>query len=173
MAADGRPLPRWRWPTWLTPIPTTAIAVLVVVVAGLLFWNVTLRQEAEEQGRVLLQHQEVTDALAAGGQVYHIPGTEAAPQATAVLVQEPGSERSILIITGLPRLPSGMGYQVWRVRDEGISPVGSGTFSITVTDAQLVQVPATFSPADGIGVSVEPAEGSPAPTGDIVLLGNL
>jgi anti-sigma-K factor RskA len=172
-APEGlRPL-RWRWPTWLSPIPATAVAVLAVAVAGLLSWNLALQQKASSQERYLLERQEVIDALASGGQVFHIPGTDAAPQATGVLVQEPGSERSILIVAGLPSLPSEMGYQVWLIRDEGAVPLGAGTFSITDADAQLVDVSAAFSAADAIGVSVEPAEGSTAPTGDIVLLGEL
>jgi tetratricopeptide (TPR) repeat protein len=105
--------------------------------------------------------------------VSHILGTDAAPQATAVLVQGAGNERSILIVAGLPRLPSGIGYQVWRIRDEGVTPVGAGTFNITDTNAQLVVVSATFSAAEVIGVSAGPAEGSTAPIDDFVLLGKL
>ena len=182
-------LPRWRWPAWFSPAPAMAIAVLAVAVGGLLFWNVTLQQEANNQERYLLQHQEMIDALVAGGQVFHIPGTDAAPQAAGVLVQKPSSETSVLIVAGLPRLPSEKGYQVWLIRDEGAAPVGAGTFtvvdsdmrgvaisatfSITSTHAQPVIVSDTFSEADAIGVSVEPAQGSIAPTGDIVLLGDL
>jgi hypothetical protein len=158
-------------------------------VGGLLFWNVTLQQEANKQERYLLQHREVINALVAGGQVFHVPGTDAAPQAAGVLVQKPSSERSVLIVAGLPRLPSEMGYQVWLIQDESTVPLGAGTlsvigsdvygvaisatFNITGTDAQPVIVSDTFSGADGIGVSVEPAEGSTTPTGDIVLLGEL
>jgi anti-sigma-K factor RskA len=162
---------------------------MAVAVAGLLFWNLTLQQEVNDQERFLLQRQEVIDALAAGGQVFHISGTDAAPQAAGVLVKEPGSERSILIVAGLPRLPSEMGYQVWLIQGESTVPLGAGTLSVIGSDfygvaisatfnitgiyAQPVIVSDTFSAADAIGVSVEPAEGSTAPTGDVVLLGDL
>ena len=104
-------------------------------------------------------------------------------------MQKPSSETSVLIVACLPRLPSEKGYQVWLIRDEGAAPVGAGTFTVvdsdmcgvaisatfstTGTHAQPVIVSDTFSEADAIGVSVEPAQGSIAPTGDIVLLGDL
>ena len=147
------------------------------------------RSQVNDQRISLLQRQQVISALSAGGQAFHILSTDAAPQATGVLVQEPGSERSILIVAGLPRLPSGMGYQVWRITDESAVPLDAGilssadsdllvvvtsaTFGVTNGDTQVLIVSDTFSATDAIGVSVEPAEGSIAPTGDIVLLGKL
>ena len=188
LSEAGRPR-RWQWPGWLSPIPATAMAVLAVAVVGLMAWNITLRQDVSQQRVALLQYQLAIDALAAGGQVAHIPGTEAVPEAAAALVYDPRSGRSILIVAGLPSLPPDMGYQVWRVREEGVAPVEAGTYSVVDsdinavityatfnvanTDTQLVIVPTTFSEPDAIGISIEPAEGSAAPTGDIVLLGEL
>jgi anti-sigma-K factor RskA len=90
-----------------------------------------------------------------------------------VLIQNPGREDLVLVITGLASAPAGMEYQVWRIIGQDVAPIGAGTFSILDSNAHLVTILIKFSPSESIGVSVEPAGGSPAPTGDIVLLGTL
>jgi anti-sigma-K factor RskA len=149
------------------------MAVLAIVVAGLAAWNVVLRQELGERDQVLLQYQEVIRSLAAGGQVQQVRGTDAAPEAAGVLIQDPAGEGSVLIVTGLSSLPAGMEYQVWRIIGPDVAPIGAGTFRVLDSRVLLVPVAAGFSPTETIGVSVEPAGGSPAPTGEIVLLGTL
>jgi anti-sigma-K factor RskA len=62
---------------------------------------------------------------------------------------------------------------VWLIGGEGSTPLGAGTFSVSDPDGQLVTVAADFSTANALGISVEPKGGSPAPTGDIVLLSEL
>jgi anti-sigma-K factor RskA len=163
----------WLWPAGGSPLPAAAMAVLVMAVLGLTAWNMALRQNVQERDQVLLQHQAVIRSLVAGGQVHQVKGTEAAPEAAAVLIQNSGREDSVLIITGLASLPAGMEYQVWHIIGQDVAPIGAGTFSIPDSNALLVTIPINFSPTESIGVSVEPAGGSPAPTGDIVLLGTL
>lgn len=163
----------WLWPAGGSPLPAVAMAVLVMAVLGLSAWNMVLRQNVWERDQVLLQHQAVIRTLVAGGQVHQVRGTEAAPEAAAVLIQNPGRGDSVLIVTGLASLPAGMEYQVWRIAGQDLAPIGAGTFSILDSNAHLVTIPINFSPTEAIGVSVEPAGGSPAPTGDIVLLGTL
>jgi len=172
-ASQRRRWSGWLWPAWLSPIPAATIAVLAIAVLGLTAWNIDLRQEVHERDETLLQHQEVIRSLAVGGQVYQVRGTDAAPEAAAVLIQNPGREGSVLVVTGLARLPTGMEYQVWRIIGQDVAPIGAGTFSILDSNAHLVRISVIFSPTESIGVSVEPAGGSPAPSGDIVLLGTL
>ena len=97
-------------------------------------------------------------------------GAEAAPQASATLIQEPGVGSAFLLVNGLPTLPEGQEYQVWKITGQG--PASAGIFSSTDSVEQLVNVPTDFFGADGVGASIEPRGGSPQPTGDIVLLGN-
>jgi anti-sigma-K factor RskA len=162
-----------RWFNWLSPAPAVAMAVLVLALVGLIVWNVYLSLSINHQARTLVEQSRLLEAIAAGAVVHHIPGTDVAPGARAVLLQEPGSENAFLIVQGLSNLPSDMEYQVWHIGGEGDAPMGVGTFSITDPDGQLITVPANFSNAEALGISIEPRGGSPAPTGDIVLLGEL
>ncbi|MFQ6029204.1 MAG: anti-sigma factor domain-containing protein [Dehalococcoidia bacterium] len=192
---------RRSWLGWLAPVPAGALAVLVLAVAGLIAWNVVLslrtgdqaatlaeqNQLLEEQARVLAQQTILMDgqsriladqgrlleAITVGAVPVDIPGTGQVAGARAVLVQEPGSGKSFLIIRGLPQAPPGMEYQVWSIAGGGNLLQGVGTFNITVPEGQLVVLPVDFSGAEQVGVSVEPQGGSEAPTGDIVLLGDL
>jgi anti-sigma-K factor RskA len=163
----------WRWFNWLAPVPAGAIATLVLALIGLIAWNVYLSLSVNHQARILVEQSRLLEAIAAGAVVHHIPGTDLAPGARAVLVQEPGSENAFLMVQGLSDLPSNMVYQVWHIGGEGAAPMGAGTFSVTDPDGQLITVPADFSNAEALGISIEPRGGSPAPTGDIVLMGEL
>lgn len=109
--------------------------------------------------------------MAAGGSIFSLAGTEAAPGASGTLVQDPAGDRAFLLVKSLPSLPANREYQIWRIK--GDRPVGVGTFGLTDRPEQLIILGADFADADAIGVSVEPLGGSPAPTGQIVLLGTL
>lgn len=163
----------WRWFSWLSPVPAVTMAVLALALAGLIVWNVYLSLSINNQARTMAEQSRLLEAIAAGAKVYQISGTDVAPGARAVLVQEPGSENAFLMVQGLSDLPANMVYQVWRIGGEGNAPTGAGTFSVTDSERQLITVPADFSSAEALGISIEPRGGSPAPTGDLVLLGEL
>jgi anti-sigma-K factor RskA len=163
----------WRWFNWLSPAPAITLAVLVLALVGLIVWNVHLSLSIGSQADTLAEQSRLLEAIAAGARVHRIPGTAVAPGARAALVQEPGGESAFLIIQGLSDLPSNMEYQVWQIGGAGEAPVGAGTFSVTGSTGQLITVPVDFSSAEALAVSIEPRGGSPAPTGDIVLLWEL
>lgn len=79
----------------------------------------------------------------------------------------------VLTATRLPDLPRGRTYQVWVLTDG--APVSAG---LLTPDAEgrvtaVFDTPVALPQPKGMAVSIEPAGGVPAPTGDIVLLGNL
>ena len=158
-----------RWPAWIRPKPLGFGAAVAAVLVGIVAWNVILQVRLADRGDVVFEQQQFIDAIAQGGQVFRLAGTEAEPDATAALVQAPETDRSILVVRDLPKLPRGREYQVWRIKDD--VPAGAGTFASLGEREQLFTLSTDFSGADAIGVSVEPAGGSFAPTGDIVLLG--
>jgi hypothetical protein len=164
---------RWRWPGWLSPAPAAAIAFLLLVVAGLAGWNIALSGQLNAQNSALGQQSRLLESIALGARLVTVPGTDSAPDAGAVLVLDPELGSAYLIVRGLPQPPAGMEYQVWRIGGEGDAPQGIGTFGVSRPGGQVVTVTADFSGATALGVSLEPAGGSPAPTGDIVLLGEL
>lgn len=176
LAAEAKPAPEksrgwitWQWPGWLAPIPAAAIGLLVLAVVGLAAWNFNLSTKLKNQEIALAEQRQLRGAVAAGGSVSTLAGTEAAPGASATLVQDPAGGRSFLLLRSLPPLPADLEYQIWRIK--GAQPVGVGTFLPAGGAEQMVVLGADFAGADAIGVSIEPRGGSPAPTGPIVLLG--
>ena len=147
------------------------MAVLILAIVGVGTWNSILWGQVNQREQILEQQDRLLDAIAAGATISQLSGTEAAPQATATLIQEPGAGSAFLLVQDLPALPEGQQYQVWKIT--GAGPADAGIFSSTESADQVVIVAADFFGADAIGVSVEPKGGSPQPTGAIVLLGNL
>lgn len=93
--------------------------------------------------------------------------------AVGLLVMDEHGNAGTLVVDGLPLLDASKTYQLWLIRDGQRS--NGGTFSV---DAQgygslwvASQIPLTSF--DSFGVTVEPAGGSPGPTGDKVLGGEL
>lgn len=163
------PYKGWGWPSWLSPVPALAIAVLVLALVGLAAWNISLQIALNQRPEATPEQQALIDALASGASVIALAGTDAAPSSSARLVQTPGSDRAFLVVNNLTPLPANQAYQVWRI--ENSTPQGVGTFDILDSQVRIVSLQANFSEADAIGVSIEPEGGSSAPTGDIVLLG--
>jgi anti-sigma-K factor RskA len=160
----------WRWlgRPWMTPVRIGAVAGLVLLVA-LAAWNINLQMRLNDQQGLLAGQSQLLSALAAGAKVSQLPGTQAAPQASATLVQVPRDKRALLIVRNLPRLTSDREYQIWRIT--GGIPVSAGTFAFGDAGEQLVTVSADLSSAEAIGVSSEPRGGSVVPRGPIVVLG--
>jgi anti-sigma-K factor RskA len=73
-----------------------------------------------------------------------------------------------LLIANLPAPPAGKAYELWTLG--GAAPVPAGVFQPDASGraAQRVE-PAAGAPPKGFAVSVEPAAGSTAPSGPIVL----
>lgn len=102
-----------------------------------------------------------------------LTGTAAAPQAYGFVTAAPDSATGTLVAQELPPLDPSHQYQLWLIRDGqrtsggvfSVSPEGFGTLSI--------QAPQPLFSYDAFGITVEPAGGSPGPTGDRVLGGQL
>jgi hypothetical protein len=127
-----------------------------------------------------LQEQTQTDrellALIATADPEHtvqLPGTEEAPAASGAFYLG-DDNRGLLVLKGLKPLPTEQTYQLWLIPAEG-QPQPAGLLAVK-TDALTwlnVSVPPGATDFAAVGVSVEPAGGSPAPTGPIVLLGKV
>jgi len=100
-------------------------------------------------------------------------GSDAAPQAVAQLLFQPGDTRAGLVVSGLQPLPDERAYQLWFVRpdatryDGGVFSVDSGGQAMVIIEA-----PADYAPGWNCGVTEEPAGGSEWPTGQNVLRGS-
>jgi anti-sigma-K factor RskA len=130
--------------------------------------------EAAERARVEADRaREVRELLAApGARIIRLAGTESAPRARASMVYEPATGRALLLASELPRPPAGKAYQLWYIA--GGPPQPGGTFT---TDGEGGSVMRDQAPFEGrnasvFAVTLEPAGGVKAPTGDKYLLGS-
>ncbi|MFJ6214857.1 anti-sigma factor domain-containing protein [Streptomyces sp. NPDC092296] len=110
------------------------------------------RQEQQDLARLLTAPDARTATTRSGG-------------ATAAVVWSAAADRAAFLASGLRPLPAGQAYQLWyddsgTMRPAGLLPPGGTT--------RLLAGP--LHGAVGVGVTVEPAGGSPHPTGSPVLL---
>jgi anti-sigma-K factor RskA len=94
------------------------------------------------------------------------------PQSQARVVWDPKSREAILVASGLHAAPAGKAYEVWVIARG--APVPAGVFQPDQSGLAVVQLRAVdeITSVKTFAVSVEPAEGVPAPTGPIVLAGS-
>lgn len=106
-------------------------------------------------------------------QMWPVAGTGEAPGANARLVGVPDGRDAVLVASGLQPLPPDRAYQVWFLR--GGEPSPNAVFHVARDGhgRQLVHAPGRLSDFQVVAVTPEPARGSPAPTGPIVLAGEL
>jgi anti-sigma-K factor RskA len=103
----------------------------------------------------------------------HLAGTEYSPDATGLLVISQDGEYGTLVVDGLPDLDPSRQYQLWLIQDGerssgGIFSVGDDGYGSLVVDSNR-----SLAFYDSFGITIEPVGGSPEPTGDKVLGGQL
>jgi anti-sigma-K factor RskA len=131
------------------------VLVLVLVLSNLWWWQRSNRDEPM-----------VTPG---GMQIIAMVGTEEAPDATGTLVISDDGEYGTLVVDGLPQLDQEYQYQLWLIRDG--QRTSGGVFSVNLEGygALWISSPEPLSSYPAFGITVEPAGGSPGPTGDKVL----
>ncbi|WP_440710052.1 anti-sigma factor [Herbiconiux sp. YIM B11900] len=87
---------------------------------------------------------------------------------TATLVWSNDLGRSAVLVDGLAGLPDGKVYEAWYINAGGAIPAGTFTASADGTTWHVLD--GALTSGDAIGVTVEPAGGSTAPTTDPILV---
>ncbi|MGA1837487.1 anti-sigma factor [Herbiconiux sp. 11R-BC] len=87
---------------------------------------------------------------------------------TATVVWSAELGRSAVLADGLPTLPDGKVYEAWYIDSSGATPAGTFTAAGSGTSWHVLN--GTMAAGDAVGVTVEPAGGSPAPTTDPILV---
>jgi anti-sigma-K factor RskA len=187
--SPARPMPRVAsdMRQWL---PLAALIVLTIgmgVYAGWLQVRVTVLEERLEQAllqaaaaetavadarRVNTELQSAMGVLAAPDLVrIDLAGQGPAPQATARALWS-RARGMVFTATNLPPLPAGQVYQVWVV-PAAQPPISAGLLMPDPAGAgqTYFNTPVDIPPPAAVAVSIEPAGGVPAPTGDIYLVG--
>ena len=95
----------------------------------------------------------------------------AGPSARGTAIVGSGGTRTAFVVSGLPAPPPGRGYQVW-VR--GANVRSPGMLHRTSDGLEILVVPGDMlAGAQRIGITIEPAGGSPARTGPAQVTGKV
>lgn len=158
---------RPSWWAWLSrplnPLVGLVGLLVIVALAGL---NILQMQQA--------QHPAVSSATAVPTN-FHLVKL-APPQGTGptgMLVISDDGNFGTLVVDGLTVLNSNQQYQLWLVKDG--KRTSGGVFSVEASGYGMMQVdsPQPLNTYQSFGITVEPFGGSPGPTGQKVLGGNL
>ena len=88
--------------------------------------------------------------------------------ATATLVSSESVGLSVMVFDGLPQLSDDEAYALWYITDGIATPAGLFAGDVDGTLVQLLD--GTFEAGTAVGLTVEPASGSPAPTSDPIVV---
>lgn len=137
-----------------------AVAALLAVAAGLTVLMQTLQSDLRDPAQLYAQLAAQTDAV----WVDVVPNPEEPFVFEGQLVTAPGSTDAVIRINGLPTLPADQTYQLWLAEPETV--INGGLFQSEGPDQPtylLVPLSQPISYYRGLGVSLEPAGGSPFP----------
>lgn len=135
---------------WSRATPwAAAAAALLLLSAGLLFWNLQLRDQLSGQ---------------TPPQVIALAPTDAAPGASGEVRYIPDERLFFVDVRDLPPLPEGKVYEVWLIGEGG--PVPAGTFDQSTDQHAIVADRAQYQT---LAITAEPGPlGTESPTGEIV-----
>jgi hypothetical protein len=156
---------------YLSVIVLLPLAALVLVTIGMGWWNLMLQERLRAQQAALEQQDRFIAAVAAGGHVVALAGTDRAPGARGELVQPAGGGPPLLVVHGLPELPPNRVYQVWVIA--GGRPASAGLLRPGGATTPMVTLERDLTGVQTVALTVEPAGGSPGPTTPIVLAGEV
>jgi anti-sigma-K factor RskA len=183
----ARPVPRW-WPA--------ALATAAVLAVGLTFSllsarrqleqmrdrNQALEQEAEQARRevsllreALVEARAVRDLVASPeARLTSLAGLKPAPHARGRVIWNAATREAILVAFGLDSPPAGKAYEIWVIGPSS-RPVPAGLFQPRPDGSALVSLPQVEDTAQPrtFAVTLEPAAGTAAPTGPMVLAGSV
>lgn len=139
-------------PAW--GLASLAIVILLAV-SNLLLWRQVNQIQPNQMPVVALQ------------------GTDYDPNAVGTIVISRDGEHGALIIDGLKPLGEDQQYQLWLIKN-GARTSGA-VFSVDEFGyaARYVNAPEPLISYESLGITIEPAGGSPAPTGKKVMGGDL
>jgi len=148
-----------------------AVGFAVIILIALNITSLMQIRAIQNQQTVLLN--QVEDAQAALALMYS-PNTQILPLAdgniSGTLLLDKQNNTAVLIARNLPQLGDEKTYQIWLIEKDG-GRVSAGLFrpeSGQAYTTKAILPLQTFTDYLGIGVTVEPAGGSEAPTGERV-----
>lgn len=166
LTSSSQPGSSW-WQGWTNLMQRTTpvwglvslLLILMLAVGNLLLWQRINQAETPTQAQAM---RTVT-----------LVGTQAAPGATGLIIISLDGRHGTLVVDDLPRLDPERQYQLWLIQDG--QRTNGAVFSVSRDGYGSVWVssPQPLSSYSAFGITIEPAGGSPGPTGDKVLGGTL
>jgi len=166
---------RVLWPAVWAAVMAAGIAAVAVGVlvsasyetrlAALARESTALRADIERQQQIIaLLRDPATEMVA-------LSGLEPSPSARARMIWN-SQAGGLLVAAGLPPTPEGKTYQLWAIAGKN-APVPAGVFAVDATGKGSLRVPPLggMGKVDVFAVTLEPAGGLPAPSGQMYLAG--
>jgi hypothetical protein len=126
-----------------------------------------------ERTRVLLAREQALRNLVGRPDTRLVSrgGLAPAPRARARVIFDPVTREGYLLASGLAPAPEGKAYELWVIA--GGAPIPAGVFQADADGQAGFRMPdvADVAKVKTFAVTLEPAAGVPAPTGDMVLAG--
>lgn len=173
------------WPNLLRL--AAAIAFVALLAGVVVLWRRDARLQAEmrelsrqvqaqqneiQRNRDLMARQKEVLALLNSDAATRIQlmGSETAPNARATLMFDKKTGRAVLLTEGLPMTSADKAYEVWFI-PKGHLPMPGKMFTVDSTGHAMIadQMPSEAMDGAVIAITIEPKNGSAAPTGAIYL----
>lgn len=148
--------PRTTWlPAWSM---LSLVVILLLGASNLLLWGRMNTLQGQLQTRLT---------------TIKLQSTAATPDATGLLVVSLDGSHGTLVVDQLPVLGDSQQYQLWLIRDG--KRTSGGVFSVDEKGYKSLYIksPEPLISYTSFGITVEPTGGSPGPTGQKVLGGDL
>jgi len=156
-----------------SPAPLTwlPLAAAIVIAVGAAVYVARLQRQMGELQARFDQAQATTAVLAAPDLArIDLQGQPVAPDARARALWS-RSRGLVFTAANLPPAPEGKAYQVWVVTAQAPISAGLLTPDSSGIGTQYYMTPADIAPPVAVAVTLEPAGGVPAPTGERYLIG--
>jgi anti-sigma-K factor RskA len=148
-----------RWYARPSTLLAAAAAVIAIFVGGNVVAYVNTDTQQSQQAMSITQISAAADSQHASAAV--------AGGGKATLIWSNKLERSAVVMSGLPALPSGKTYELWYIAGSDATPAGTFQPGSNGSLAQVLK--GKMTDGDTIGVTVEPAGGSSKPTTEPVV----
>jgi hypothetical protein len=181
-------------PSILKWLPIAATILLAISSAYLLWQNNTLTSEknalASELNNARERINSYVNYFTASTEWATMTGSVGKAEASAKVIFNPKDKTMTIYVFGLPELPSDKDYQLWYISKNVPAPVSAAVFrtdsqgrvqrvdaqSGAPQDANTLVLTIPYEVASGLttmAVTSEPKGGSPQPTSNILIKGNL
>lgn len=145
---------------------TSAAAAVVLVVGGVFVGRSVLSDPATDQPAVAQSNSfdELRNVMSASDAEVHRTEMTGIP-GTVVVASSRSMDRAVVLLDDAPHPPQNRAYQLWLIgndhapRPAGLVDAAATAKAIVVTD---------LAGSRTVGMTVEPATGSPQPTGEVV-----